>query len=399
MNRLEKTAVVSAIATAAIALIKFVAGTMFGSIALIADAIHSFTDIIGSVAVFFGVRFSDVKSKKFPYGLYKLENLVSLFLALLIFYTGFEIFVGAFNALNQPGQIVGPIAIGAALFSLIVSFMLAKYKFKVGRAENSPSMLSEAKHTQLDALSTVGVLVAVTASFAGFPILDPIIGLLVALLVFKAGLEIFMDSAKVLLDVSLDYKTMKKIEKIASGQREVKVRELTARNSGRYVFVDLKLETRIKDLKRVSQLHEKCENKIKQAVPRIDKIMIDIEYKKKDVLLCAAPLTQKSKDSTIAPEFGTAKFFGLFKVSNKPGKEGLIESKIITNPHTTKQTKRGILAAKMLAKNKVDVLFTLQEMHKGGGYYALQEKFIEMRVTKAKTFKEILVGFKKEGNK
>ena len=60
---MEKAAVVSAIVTAIIAIVKFTAGTLFGSIALIADAIHSFTDIIGSIAVFFGIRFSEIKSK------------------------------------------------------------------------------------------------------------------------------------------------------------------------------------------------------------------------------------------------------------------------------------------------------------------------------------------------
>ena len=85
MNKLEKAAVISVLGNAFVSVIKFAAGTAFGSVALIADAIHSFTDIIGSIAVFFGVRFADVKSEKFPYGLYKIENLVSLFIAFIIF--------------------------------------------------------------------------------------------------------------------------------------------------------------------------------------------------------------------------------------------------------------------------------------------------------------------------
>ena len=394
MNRLERTAILSAIATAAIAIIKFAAGTLFGSIALIADAMHSFTDIIGSVAVFFGVRFSDVKSRKFPYGLYKLENLISLFLSLLIFYTAIEILLESAAAIGSPGQKIGVIAIAAALFSLAVSFLLARYKLKAGREENSPSMLSEAKHTKTDAVSTVGVLVAVTASFMGFPILDPIIGILVALVVFKAGFEIFVDSAKVLLDASLDYKSMRKIERIARQQKEVMVTEIAARNSGRYVFVDLKLETNLKDLKRVDQLRKHCEEKIKREIPKIDKIVIEIDYKKKDVLLYAVPLSQKSINSGIASEFGTAPFFGLFKISNRAGGGKPDGARIIANPNAKEKTKRGIRAAELLAKNKVDVLLTPSEMHKGGGYYALQDNFIEMQVTKAKTFEEVLNQFK-----
>jgi len=395
MNKLEKTAIISAIVTAVIALIKFLAGTFFGSIALVADSIHSFTDIIGSIAMLFGFRFSDIKSKEFPYGLYKLENLVSLFIAVLILYTSFEILKKSVDAvLTTAFQQAGVITIIAALFSLIASFLLAKYKFKVGREENSPSMLSEAKHTQLDAITTIGVLIGVSASFVGFPLLDPIIGIFIALFVFKAGAEILFDSAKVLLDVSLDYKTMKKIEKIAATEKAVKVKELIARNSGRYIFVDLKLETNIKDLKKVDQLKKQCEKKIRETVPRIDKIMLDIEYKKKDILIYSVPLLQKNKNSGIALEFGSAPFFGLFKIINKSGKQKLLESKIIENPYAKKSRQKGILAAELLAKNKVDVLFTVEEIHKGGGRYALQDYFIETRKTNKKVFSELLEEFK-----
>ena len=85
MNRLERAATISAIATAVIAIVKFIAGVTFNSLALVADAIHSTVDIIGSIAVFLGIKFSSIKSKQFPYGLYKIENLISLFLACLYF--------------------------------------------------------------------------------------------------------------------------------------------------------------------------------------------------------------------------------------------------------------------------------------------------------------------------
>jgi len=71
-----------------------------------------------------------------------------------------------------------------------------------------------------------------------------------------------------------------------------------------------------------------------------------------------------------------------------------LESRIIGNPHAKEITKRGILAAGLLAKNKVDVLLTSAEMHKGGGYYALEDNFIEMQQTNAKTFGELLGQFK-----
>jgi len=328
--------------------------------------------------------------------LYKLENLVSLFLSLLIFYTAFEILGTAIDGLGRPAGNPGVFSIAAAVFSLVVSFLLAKYKMKAGREENSPSMISEAKHTRLDALTTVGVLFAVVLSFMGFPMADPLIGIVIAVVVFKAGVGILVDSAKVLLDASLDYKTMKKIERLAAAQKGVRVKELVARNSGRYVFVDLVLETDIKDLKRVDLLRKQCEEKIRDEMPRIDKIAIELEYRKKDVLVYGVPLKENKKDSAIAPEFGTAAFFGLLSVSNKPGMAKVLESRVVKNEYAGAKEKRGIQAAEMLAKNRVDVLFTLSEMHKGGGYYALQDNFIEIRLTKAKTFMELKKRFVEE---
>ncbi len=394
MNKLEKAAVISALGNAFVSVIKFAAGTAFGSVALIADAIHSFTDIIGSIAVFFGVRFADVKSEKFPYGLYKIENLVSLFIALIIFWSGIEIALESIAKLSAPTQVTNFEAILVAIVALAIVYALAKYKEKVGKTEHSPSMISEAKHSMLDAYGSVGVVAAIGLSLAGFPIFDPLIGLVIAVLVFKAGLEIFIDSTKVLLDISLDYKTMKKIEKIASAQSGIKIKEILARNSGRYIFVDLKLETGLKDLKRVDQIHKQCETNIMKAVPRIDKIMVDIHYKKKPVLVYAAALEKRSEKSPIVREFGTAKFFGIFKAENRAGKSELVENKIIENPYWKSEERKGILAAQLLAKNKVDVLFSREEMRKGGAFYALQESFVEMRKTEKKTFNELLEEFK-----
>jgi len=393
VNKLEKTALISVLGNVLVSAMKFAAGTMFGSVALIADAMHSFTDIVGSIAVFFGVRFADKKSEKFPYGLYKLENMVSLFIALIVFWTGFQIILESWENLGSPSQILGFEAIGVAITALAIVYFLARYKRKVGREENSPSMIAEARHSMLDAYGSVGVVAALGLSLAGYPIFDPLIGIGIALLVFKAGAEIFLDSAKVLLDVSLDYKTMKKIEKIAAGQKNVRVKELVARNSGRYIFVDMKLETDLKELKKVDHLRKLCEEKIKEAVPRIDKIMIDVEYRKKDVLTYAVALDAKSDNAGIAKEFGTAKFFGVFKATNRQAGIKAVEKKVIENPHWNKPSRKGILAAELVAKNKVDVLFTKEDMHKGGAYYALQENFIEMRKTRKKTFKEILEEF------
>jgi cation diffusion facilitator family transporter len=388
MNKLEKTAIISTLGNVFLSVIKLATGMLFGSIALIADAMHSFTDIVGSLAVFFGIKFSTVKSKRFPYGLYKLENLISLFVALLIFYAAFEIASDALVSLHSAEQIASMVPSAVAFFSFIFVLILAKYKEKVAMEENSPSMLAEAKHSLGDAASSLAVVVGVTLSFLGLPYFDPLIGIAVALLVFKSGAEILLDSVKVLLDASLDYATMRRIEELAAKQKNVSVKEIIARNSGRFVFVELKLETNLKDLKAVSRLQKECEEKIKEEIPKIDRITIEIEYKKKPVLCYAVPLESNSVESAIAQEFGLAKYFGLFKFDTK--KHKLIEYSIIENPHWKAEHRRGILAAELLVEHNVDVLLAKESLRKGGAYYALQDNFIEIKITKAQSFGELL---------
>ena len=390
MNRLERAATISAIATAVIALVKFVAGVTFSSLALVADAIHSTVDIIGSIAVFLGIKFSSIKSKQFPYGLYKIENLISLFLALLIFYTGYEILIDSFQNLFAEKEAISFIASLAALFSLAVSFILAKYKEKVAIEENSPSMLAEAKHTWMDVITTAGVFVAVAASAVGFRILDALAGIILSIFIFKGGLEILVDSAKVLLDASLDYKTMKKIEEIVAKEGVFSIKEIIARNFGRYIFVDLLLKTKLTDFREIDRRSKELQNKIKEKISRIDKITVEIEYEKKKVITAAVPLEERKKDAKLMEGFGSAKYFALIKTTNKPKQNKILEIKFVKNPYATAQVRKGILTAEFLAKQNIDVLFVRKELKKAGAYYALKDFFVDIRITDAETLKELL---------
>ena len=396
MNKLEKAAVISVIANALIAIVKFFAGSWFGSIALVADAFHSFTDVIGSTAVFFGIKLSKIKSKEFPYGLYKLENLISLFVSLLIFYASFEIFsqsITALSCVNCSVANIGVIAIFAAIFSLVISIVLFKYKEKIGNEENSPSMIAEAKHTETDALSTVGVIIALIFSWVGFPFFDSLVGLVIAVLVFKAGFEILVSSSKVLLDASLDYKTLKKIEKIIKKQKGFELLNLNARSSGKYIFVEMQVATKIKDLKKVTLLHKSCEKEIKKAIPRIDTILIDVEYQQKKIIKYAVPLIENKENSEIAEGFGAAPFFALLYLTNSE-KQKLIKTEFVKNPYSLAKSKKGVLVAGLLAKKKVDVLLNKVEMAEGGAYYALSEHYIEIEITNKNNLKEVLEDFK-----
>ena len=124
MERTEKASLVSSILNLLLLGFKFVVAVLSGSIALKADAVHSLTDSISSFAVFAGLKISKRKLKKYPYGLHKVENLISLFISFFIFWVGYEIIKDVIFASPKEIKIL-PLALLVAAISFCVSLLFA----------------------------------------------------------------------------------------------------------------------------------------------------------------------------------------------------------------------------------------------------------------------------------
>jgi len=148
----EKAAIYSSLTNLLLAILKGIIGILSGSIALIADSVHSFSDIVASLAVFIGLRLSQRKpDEMFPYGYYKIESFVSLIVSAIIIVTGIEIALESFNVFINPTTIEMPlISLSVAAFSAVISFLLARYKEKVGRDIDSQALINEGKHSFID---------------------------------------------------------------------------------------------------------------------------------------------------------------------------------------------------------------------------------------------------------
>ncbi|MCM1987834.1 cation diffusion facilitator family transporter, partial [Methanococcoides seepicolus] len=121
----------STIALVFLAAIKGIVGFYSGSSSLIADAIHTSMDIFTSLAVWIGLRLSLKSSgEHFPYGYYKAENLVALFVSVIIILSGVELVRGALKTIKDPVELeFQGLALGAAVFSVITIYALSQYKF------------------------------------------------------------------------------------------------------------------------------------------------------------------------------------------------------------------------------------------------------------------------------
>jgi len=256
---------------------KYSLGILSGSIAIKADALHSLIDVFSSLTIYAGIKISERKSKNFPYGLYKVENFASLITSFIIFFAAFEITkeiiskeaVGSIS--NIPIAIVGLLAV---IFSM---FLFSRFELRLGRKIGSPSLIADAKHISTDVLSSVGVLIGLLFGLFGFNI-DRYVAIILVVLISRLGFTIFVDSLKVLLDVSIDKETLDQIEKIFCDFPAVeKVVKLTGRYSGRYKFIEAEIVLNVETLQDAYKISLAIEEEVYDRVPEVDKILVHYE--------------------------------------------------------------------------------------------------------------------------
>ncbi|WP_337971931.1 cation diffusion facilitator family transporter [Methanobacterium petrolearium] len=241
----ETAAKYSCVVNLLLAIIKGVVGYSSGSIALIADSIHSFSDIAASFAVYIGLKLSRREpDKNFPYGYYRMETLASLIVSAMIIIVGYEIVLESYDAFLNPTIIDMPlISLFVAVISVVVSFALAKYKEKIGKKIGSQALINDGKHSFIDIFSSIIVFIGIFCSYLGFLRVQGISGMLIAFLIIYLGLKLAKDDVLVLLDASMDPEKITKIRDLAEGIEGVKgVHDVKIRRSGPFILAELHLE-------------------------------------------------------------------------------------------------------------------------------------------------------------
>lgn len=232
-------------------ILKGVVGFISGSKALLADAAHSASDIVGSIVVLFGIRIAmKPADKEHPYGHGKAENIASIIVALLLIVVGLEIAISSTKVFFGDVPVVpGKMALVAIIISVIIKELLFQYKFYLGKKYNSVALISEAWHHRSDALSSgaalIGVGLAMIGSHFNISFLiysDALAGVIVSLIVIKVGYSLAKDSSLVMMEQVLPRKEAQKFEDTVTQIAEVlKIDQILARTHGHYVIIDIKI--------------------------------------------------------------------------------------------------------------------------------------------------------------
>ena len=376
MEKSEKIALQAILVAFFIFGIKLIAAIITGSIALKAEAFHTLTDFIASLTVYAGLKIAKRKTKSFPYGLYKIENLISVVISLLVLFSGYEI---ALEAINSKQTEVKNSILGIIILVVVVliSFAFSKYEKKVGKEINSPILIADADHGYIDVLSNIIVMVSIILGTIGYH-LDKIATLIVVIFIAKTGFGILKDGVKVLLDASVDYETLSKTEKIILNTPQVvEIKKLTGRNSGRFKFIEANIVIKTHNLDKAHLIADKIENQIKQELCNIDHVLIHYEPMQKEEMIYVIPLTEEK--NKISSHFGEAPWF-MF-VTFKTGERVAKQAEVMVNPFMNEEKGKGILAAEFLIKKGIDVVIVKKDFASKGPAYVFSDSNVEVVLT------------------
>ena len=166
-----------------------------GSVALLADTVHNLSDALVAVPLWFAFSISKRKpTSRYPYGFYRIEDLVGLGVLLVIFasgiWTGYESIQRIIHP-RMPERI--PVGILGGFVGGIGNEIVARCRLKIGNEIRSLALMAEGHHARVDALTSLGVVIGLGLVALGFPLADPVVGLIITAFIFSIVFEIGKD--------------------------------------------------------------------------------------------------------------------------------------------------------------------------------------------------------------
>ena len=222
--------------------IKIGFGIMGQSAALIADGIHSLSDLLSDLLVIIAVRLGSREADyEHPYGHRRFETIVTVILGVSLIAIGGAIAWSVMNRMTHPEHLPTPnlLSLGIATVSILVNEWLYHYTKGIAKKTRSKLLLANAWHQRSDAITSVVVLFGIGAVMLGYPLADAIAAIVVALMIAKIGLNLVLESIKELVDTSLPPKLVAEIRNIIIGIDGVEgIHLLRTRQMGEDALID-----------------------------------------------------------------------------------------------------------------------------------------------------------------
>lgn len=242
----HRSTLVSVAVNVLLTLFQLVVGLFAQSTALVADAMHSLSDLVSDGVVLIVNRHSHTPADaQHPYGHRRFETAASMIIGALLLSVGFGMLWVSFTKLQRPELIpqVHQAALYVALFGVLSKELLFRYLLRVATRVQSTMLAANAWHARSDAASSIVVAIGIIANLAGFPLADPLAALIVGFLIVRMGWSFFFESFHDLMDRAADDETEARIHSLIMATPGVQgIHDLKTRKMGDMLWVEVDLE-------------------------------------------------------------------------------------------------------------------------------------------------------------
>lgn len=272
-NAGKKAAIIAISTNCLLTILNITVGYIGGSYALIAEGIHTFSDIMTSIISYAGFKIGQKPAdEEHPRGHGRVEALSGLVIVLFLTILGYEIIETAIEKILNPSLIHVPDIYVAlmAVFGIFFNFMISSYIIKIGKEINSPAIVADGQHQRTDIFSSIAILVGVVVANSGFPILDPIVGLIIGILILRTAYIVGRENIDNILGKVPDNKIIRKIEKAVNKTPDAYVpHNIKVDNYGPYYIVNLHIK--VDGNLSVNEAH-KITHLVEQNILKIDNV-------------------------------------------------------------------------------------------------------------------------------
>lgn len=215
----KKAAIVAIVANCFLTVFNIVIGIMSGSYALVSEGAHTLSDVVTSIIAYIGFKIGQKPAdEEHPMGHGRAEAIGGLIIVLFLGMVAYEIMQGAIERLLNPSLITTPDFYAAimAVLGIMINFSVSEYIIKIGKEIRSPAIVADGKHQKTDIFSSIAVLLSVVVSNIGYPILDPIIGLIIGFLILKTAYEVGKENIDNIMGKVPSQEFINKIKRVAN---------------------------------------------------------------------------------------------------------------------------------------------------------------------------------------
>lgn len=274
-----KASIIAIVANCFLTVLNIIVGLMSGSYALISEGAHTLSDVATSVIAYAGFKIGQKPAdKEHPIGHGRAEAISGLIIVVFLAIVAYEIITGAIDRIIHPELITVPDVYAAimAVFGIFVNYAISSYIIRIGKEIKSPAIVADGQHQKTDIFSSIAILVGVVVSNMGYPILDPIVGLIIGLLIIKTAYSIAKENIDNIMGKIPSASMINKIKEVADNTPNAQnAHNIKVDNLGAYSTAYLHIEVDgTLTLNETHKIVHSVENNILNEIPEIKSVMV-----------------------------------------------------------------------------------------------------------------------------